>query len=68
MTANEVINLARICGARVFEFSGRSRIVIADNGASGDGTQFIHKFAGAIETIIRREYESATNDHQDKTS
>jgi hypothetical protein len=68
MLMNEVINIAQICGARVFEFSGKTRIVIADNGASGDGTAFIHKFAGAIETIIRREYESVTNSNEDKTS
>jgi len=65
MIANEVINVAQMCGARIFEFSGKTRVVIADGGASGDGTQFIHKFAQAIESIVRREYESAQNRDED---
>jgi len=52
MIANEVINMAHQCGAKVFTKDGETKIVIADNGASGDGTEFIHKFARAIEICV----------------
>ena len=61
MTKKEVIDIAERCGAKIFKFNDKTRIVIADGGASGDGTAFIHKFAQAIEDKIRSDDEQAKN-------
>lgn len=53
MKANKVIELAKDAGAKVFPITNNGvthfRIVIADNGASGNGADFIHKFAKLIQ-------------------
>lgn len=44
MTRDEIINMARDAGARVFG----EKIVIADNASSGDGSDFVPRFAALV--------------------
>ena len=49
MIANEVINLAQQAGAKIFTRDGNVvSVVIADRNVSGNGTDFIHRFAQLI--------------------
>ena len=49
MTRDEIINMAREAGARVFG----GKIVIADNASSGDGSDFVPRFAALVEARER---------------
>lgn len=46
---NEVLELAKKCGAKIFHKKDNVYIVIADNRISGNATQFIPKFSAALE-------------------
>ena len=49
MTRDEIISMAREAGARVFG----GKIVIADNASSGDGSDFVPRFAALVEARER---------------
>lgn len=44
MSRNEIISMAREAGAKVFG----EKIVIADNASSGDGSEFVPRFAALV--------------------
>ena len=44
MTRDEIISMAREAGAKVFG----EKIVIADNASSGDGSDFVPRFAALV--------------------
>ena len=49
MTRDEIINMAREAGARVFG----GKLVIADNASSGDGSDFVPRFAALVAAAER---------------
>ena len=51
MTRDEIISMAREAGARVFG----EKIVIADNASSGDGSDFVPRFAALVAAHEREE-------------
>ena len=55
MTRDEIISMARKAGARVFG----GKIVIADNASSGDGSDFVPRFAALV---AARERETVLNE------
>jgi hypothetical protein len=55
MTRDEIISMAREAGARVFG----GKIVIADNASSGDGSDFVPRFAALV---AARERETVLNE------
>jgi hypothetical protein len=55
MTRDEVIQLAEKAGAKVFPHV----VVVADDGSSGNATEFIHRFASLLEDAIKKDLLSS---------